>query len=162
MYSSPYCTRAFFSIRHYRHSEQGARGSTDHGQHAGVLYGELLLTEDETERAQSARKTSLLPGMFICTIASAAAAWLSDNYGVPIILMGLLIGLAPNFVTADERTHSGLDFASRIFLQFGIVVLGMQVTFTQIGALGLTPFAALLIVMESALGCGMLAGRMTR
>jgi len=140
----------------------GVRGSTDYGQHAGDLYGELLLIEDETERAQSARKTSLLPGLFICTIASAAAAWLSDNYGVPIILMGLLIGLALNFVTADERTHSGLDFASRIFLQIGIVVLGMQVTFTQIGALGLTPFAALLIVMATALGCGILAGRMAR
>lgn len=138
------------------------RESTDYGQHAGDLYGEFLLAEGGTNTGQPEPKSSLLPGLFICAIASAAAAWLSDNYGIPIILTGLLIGLALSFVASDPRTHSGLDFASRIFLQIGIVVLGMQVTFTQISALGITPFAALLVVMAAALGCGILAGRMSR
>jgi uncharacterized integral membrane protein (TIGR00698 family) len=138
------------------------QANTDYGQHAGDLYGELLLSDETLAESKPASKLQLLPGLAICAIASIAAAWLSDNYGIPIILMGLLIGLALNFVAADPRTHSGLDFASRIFLQIGIVVLGMQVTFAQISALGLTPFFALLAVMAVALSCGILAGCIVR
>lgn len=137
------------------------QGRSDYGQYAGDLYGDVLLGDDEAERPERQPKLRpLLPGLAICAIASIAAAWLSDNYGVPIILMGLLIGLALNFVVTDPRTHPGLDFASRTFLQIGIVILGMQVTFTQIGAIGPIPFVALLVVMGCALGFGMLGSRL--
>ena len=128
-------------------------------RHAGDLYGELLLADEAQHRATPAPKAPLFPGLAICAIASLAAAWLSDNYAMPIILMGLLIGLALNFVAADPRTHRGLDFVSRTFLRLGIVILGTQVTFAQIGALGPVPFIALLAVMAIAMGAGLLAGR---
>ncbi len=121
--------------------------------YAGDLYGELSLADDGTRTPRA----PVFPGLAICAIAAIAAAWLSEHYGVPIILMGLLIGLALNFVAADPRTHRGLDFASRTFLRIGIVILGTQVTIAQIGALGLVPFAALLVVMALAFA-GALAG----
>lgn len=135
---------------------------SDYGQYAGDLYGDVLLGDERANEPDRKPKLPLLPGLAICGIAGIAAAWLSDNYGIPIILMGLLIGLALNFVAADPRTHPGLDFASRTFLQIGIVILGMQVTFAQIGTLGLTPFLALLVVMTAALGCAILGSRLTR
>lgn len=139
------------------------RADNGYGQHAGDLYGELLLSEDRDDDPKPGfRPATLFPGLAICGIASIAAAWLSDNYGMPIILMGLLIGLALNFAAADPRTHPGLDFASRTFLRIGIVVLGMQVTFAQIGALGPTPFVALLIVMALAVGCGLAVARIAK
>ncbi len=102
----------------------------------------------------------LLPGLAICTIASLAAAFLSGQYGAPIILMGLLLGLALNFVASDPRTHPGLDFAGRTCLRIGIVLLGTQVTLMQIGALGPVPFAALLVVMGCAVAAALLAARL--
>ena len=138
------------------------QGRGDHGQYAGDLYGELLLGDDSARQPDRKPKLPLLPGLAICAIAGIAAVWLSDNYGIPIILTGLLIGLALNFVAADPRTHPGLDFASRIFLQTGIVILGMQVTFTRIGAIGPAPFLALLAVMALALGCGILGSRLAK
>ncbi|OZA61981.1 MAG: hypothetical protein B7X78_06850, partial [Sphingomonadales bacterium 39-62-4] len=45
------------------------------------------------------------------------------------------------------RSHMGLDFASRTCLRFGVVLLGLQVTFSQIGSLGPAPFAALVAIM---------------
>ena len=92
------------------------QGRNDFGQYAGDLYGEILIGDDTAGKPTKKTKLSLLPGLAICGIGGIAAAWLSDNYGIPIILMGLLIGLALNFVAADPRTHPGLDFASRTFL----------------------------------------------
>jgi uncharacterized integral membrane protein (TIGR00698 family) len=125
--------------------------------HAGDLYGDLALAE---QVQVSRRRRNLFPGLAICAIASAAAAWLSEHYGAPIILMGLLIGLSLNFIVSDTRTHAGLDFASKTCLRWGIVVLGTQVTFQQIGDLGPFPFLALLVVMACAMAAALLAARL--
>jgi uncharacterized integral membrane protein (TIGR00698 family) len=73
--------------------------------------------------------------------------------------MGLLIGLALNFITSEPRVHPGLDFVSKGCLRWGIVVLGTQVTVGQIGSLGPVPFIALLMVMAAAMGAGLLVAR---
>lgn len=125
------------------------------GVHAGDgADGPASGPSDEPPRA------GLLPGLAICGITSLAAAWLSAQYGVPIILMGLLLGLALNFVATDPRTHPGLDFAASTCLRIGIVLLGTQVTLMQIGGLGPVPFAALLVVMACAVGAALLAARL--
>ena len=125
--------------------------------YAGDLYCEMVLAE---ETAGSGPKPPILPGLAVCGVVAAAASWLSDHYGMPVILMGLLLGLALNFIAADVRTHRGLDFVSRVFLRLGIVVLGTQVTFAQIGAMGPLPFLALLLVMALAMAAGVLAARL--
>jgi len=124
----------------------------------GDLFGELHLAQTE---AGTAPKGSLFPGLAACAAAAAAAAWLSDHYGFPIILLGLLVGLALNFISANEATHRGLDFASRTFLRIGIVVLGLQVTFLQIAVLGPVPFAALIVIMTLTIGAGFLGARLS-
>ncbi|WP_159982230.1 MULTISPECIES: YeiH family protein [unclassified Novosphingobium] len=134
--------------------------STDH---AGDLYGEMFLVEQGAPSAPRRRLEEwklLWPGLAICGIASIAAAWLSEHYGAPIILMGLLIGLSLNFVTSEVRTHPGLDFVSKACLRWGIVVLGTQVTIAQIGDLGPVPFLALLTVMAAAMGTALLVARL--
>ncbi len=125
--------------------------------HGGDLFGEL----DLAERAAGApaKQHSLLPGLLLCGVASATAAWLSEHYGFPIMLLGLLVGLSLNFVTGDVRSHRGLDFASRSGLRVGIVMLGLQITLTQVGALGLGPFAALLAVMTIAFLAGLVGAK---
>lgn len=132
--------------------------------HAGDLYGELFLAEQRPARPRLPfvdEWQRLWPGFAVCAIASIAAAWLSEHYGAPIILMGLLIGLSLNFVTSEARTHPGLDFVSKGCLRWGIVVLGTQVTIAQIGGLGPVPFAALVLVMAAAMGAALLVARLT-
>jgi uncharacterized integral membrane protein (TIGR00698 family) len=141
--------------------------------HGGDLFGELQIAESEAP--PGSERDSLWPGLVLCGVAAATAAWLSEHYGFPIMLLGLLVGLSLNFVTRDPRTHRGLDFASRSCLRVGIVMLGLQVSFAEIAALGAVPFAALLVVMAvtflAGLGgarlvgqsgyCGVLAGGAT-
>ncbi len=128
--------------------------------YGGDLFGEMHLAGVEEPQSDTpSERLVLLPGLAICGVAAAAAAWLAEHYQFPIILLGLLIGLSLNFVARDVRTHAGLDFASRTGLRWGIVILGLQVTLAQIAALGAAPFAALLVVMGATILAGIVGAR---
>ncbi|WP_373487530.1 YeiH family protein [Blastomonas sp.] len=133
----------------------------DFDAYAGDLFGEIMLADTAPAQAERKPLSRYIPGFAICAIASAAAAWLSQNYGVPIILAGLLLGLALSFSAGDPRTHEGLDATSRHGLRIGIVLLGLQVTLMQIGAMGAVPFLGLALVMSAAIIAALLAARAT-
>jgi uncharacterized integral membrane protein (TIGR00698 family) len=138
------------------------RGSRpDFDAFAGDLFGEIMLANSVAAPATRKPLSRFVPGFAICAIASAAAAWLTQNYGVPVILAGLLLGLALNFAAGDPRTHEGLDATSRHGLRLGIMLLGFQVTLMQIAAMGVVPFLGLAAVMASALVAALLAARAT-
>ena len=126
--------------------------------HGGDLFGEFDYAERKAGAAPA--KPSLWPGLMLCGMAAASAAWLSEHYGFPIMLLGLLVGLSLNFITRDPATHRGLDFASTTCLRVGIVLLGLQVSVAQVSALGATPFAALLAVMAVAILAGIAGARL--
>lgn len=139
----------------------GKRGA-DFDAYAGDLFGELVLAESAPAQPVERKPfTRFVPGIAIAAIASAAAAWLSQNYGVPIILAGLLLGLALNFASGDVRTHDGLDAVSRHGLRAGIVLLGFQVTLMQVGAMGVVPFLGLAVVMAASVLAALFAARIT-
>lgn len=125
---------------------------------AADLFGEMHLAEAAPLPAEP--RETVFHGLAICAIAAAAAAWLSEHYHFPIILLGLLIGLSLSFVARDPRSHMGLDFASRTCLRLGVVLLGLQVTFTQIGSLGPEPFAALVGIMTVTFLAGIVGARL--
>ena len=132
----------------------------------GDLFGELYLSDQEGAAARAAARGDLprsrfLPGVTVVAVAAGTAAWLAEHYGFPIILLGLLLGLALNFAAREEATHPGLDLASRTCLRWGIVALGFQVTLAQVWALGPWPFAALLAIMGLSFGAGLLGARVS-
>lgn len=111
---------------------------------AADLYGELQL--DAAPQARR-RIRDYLPGALVTGIAALAAAWLADHYAAPLVLMGLLIGLAISFLSQDSRTHAGLDLMSQTALRIGIVLVGARVTADQLVELGPLPFALLIVIM---------------
>ena len=127
---------------------------------AGDLFGEVYQSEiaDPGERQTLA---GLLPGLLTCLIAALAAMWLAEHYGFPAILLGLLIGLALHFLADHPALGTGLDFAARHFLRIGIVLLGLQVTVMQIGAIGWLAFAGLLAIMMAAFGAGLIGAKLS-
>ena len=121
----------------------------------GDLYGEVLLGEAETTP-----RGPVWPGLLLCATAAGAAAWIADHYAFPVILLGLLIGLALNFAAQNEDTHRGLDLASGTFLRVGIVLLGFNVSFAQVAMIGGSGFLALVLVMALTLAAGILFARL--
>lgn len=122
---------------------------------AADLYGDLL----DVAPSPKLGWRSYLPGLLMTGVASLAAAYLSEHYGAPLMLMGLLIGLAFNFVNADARLHAGLGFASKTLLRWGIVLVGLQVTFAQIASLGWVAFVAIAAMIALVTMTGTLVAR---
>ena len=127
---------------------------------AADLFGDLLEIESRPTAARArSRLLAYVPGLAITTLAALAAAWLGDHYHAPLMLMGLLIGLAFNFLNADERLHPGLGFASKTLLRWGIVLVGLQVTVWQIAALGWPSFVAIGLMILVVMAAGTLTSR---
>ncbi|SNS38957.1 conserved hypothetical integral membrane protein [Sphingomonas laterariae] len=114
---------------------------------AADLYGDL-------EPAPVVRWQDYGPGLILATLATLAAAYLSERYGAPLTLMALLVGLALNFLSADQRLAPGLAFASRTLLRWGIVLVGARITLGQIVDLGPAAFAAIVLILALTLLSG--------
>ncbi|MFM9827164.1 MAG: YeiH family protein [Sphingomonas sp.] len=119
---------------------------------AADLYGDI-------EPSPKARWQDYLPGLIVVGAGTLSAGFISDHYGAPLTLMALLIGLALNFLSADARLAPGLAFASRSLLRWGIVLVGVRVTFGQIAALGPVALLAVLVIVALVIGAGVLAAR---
>lgn len=126
----------------------------------GDLFGEIYLAKQDNAPGAPPRGP-LMPGLFVTFAAAGAAAWLSEHYGFPVILMGLLVGLSLNFVSRDPAVHRGLDFAGQTFLRLGIVALGLQVTLDQVRELGIEAVLALVAVMAIAFVAGIGGARIS-
>lgn len=123
---------------------------------AADLYGDLLEYEAP---AQPKRLPAHLPGLLVAGVAALAASYLSEHYGAPLMLMGLLLGLSLNFVNVVPQLHPGLNFASKTLLRWGIVLLGTQITLSQIASLGLAGFGAVVVIIALVTLTGLLAAR---
>ncbi len=124
------------------------------------LYGEILLASNDAP-ARKRVLSEYFPGIITVAIAAAAAAWFSEHYKMPVVLAGLLIGLALNFVSAEPKVHAGLDLCGTSFLRWGIVLLGTQVTAMQIGSLGIVSLIGLICIMSVVIGAGLLGAKLS-
>lgn len=122
---------------------------------AADLYCDLL--EYETARPKGLR--AHVPGLLVAGIAALAATHLSEHYGMPRMLLGLLIGLALNFVNVVPELAPGLAFASRTLLRWGIVLLGTQITLAQISDLGFGGLAAVAAIIAVVTLAGTVTAR---
>jgi uncharacterized integral membrane protein (TIGR00698 family) len=88
-----------------------------------------------------ARGRLLLPGLLVSLVIAAAASFLSDHYGAPVMLFALLLGMAMHFLSADARCAAGIEFASKTVLRIGVALLGIRITLGDVQSLGWQPAA---------------------
>lgn len=76
------------------------------------------------------------PGLLLSATIALAVRFVSDHLGGPAMLYALLFGMAFNFLTEDERFARGIYVASRNILRFGVALLGLRITTTEVMDLG--------------------------
>lgn len=109
--------------------------------------------------AARARWQARLPGLAIATLVALSAAFLSEHYGAPAMLLAILIGLALHFLAEDPKNRVGLDFAAKGLLRFGIALLGLRISFAMFAELGLPVLGLIVFAVVATIGFGVLASR---
>jgi uncharacterized integral membrane protein (TIGR00698 family) len=102
----------------------------------------------------------LLPGVLASGVLAAAAAFLSQHYGAPVMLMALLLGMAMNFLAAEGACVPGIEFTARTVLRLGVALLGLRITLVQIAALGGQPIALVLVSVALTIGTSIAVARL--
>ena len=100
-----------------------------------------------------------LPGIMACGVVAAAATFLSDHYGAPVMLFALLLGIAMNFLSQEGPCVPGIGFTARALLRVGVALLGLRITAAQVVALGWQPIIGVVLCVASTIGLSMLAAR---
>ena len=95
-----------------------------------------------TDIPLAARGRALAPGLMLAVTVAMAAQFLSGHYGVPVMLMAILLGMPLHFLAEDDRAGPGIDFAARTLLRAGVALLGLRVSLDMVAAIG-WPFVAL-------------------
>ena len=119
---------------------------------AADLFGDI-------EASPAQRWQDYWPGLAVVAAGTLAAGFVADRYGAPLTLMALLFGLALNFLSADPRLAAGTGFASRNLLRYGIVLVGIRVTFAQVWSLGPVALVAVIGIVALTIGVGVFAAR---
>ncbi|MGD2009025.1 MAG: putative sulfate exporter family transporter, partial [Cellvibrionales bacterium] len=69
------------------------------------------------------------PGVAVAAAVALVATFLSQRYGAPAMLLGLLLGMAFHFLNDAPRVGPGLEFAAVQCLRMGVALLGLRLTF---------------------------------
>ena len=91
---------------------------------------------------------------------AAAACFLSEHYGAPVMLFALLLGMGLNFLADDTKCKAGIEFTARTVLRVGIALLGMRITLSQITALGWQPIALVLTLVAVTITVSIVVAKM--
>lgn len=97
---------------------------------------------------------SLAGGIMLSLLIAAAATFLSEHYGAPVMLFALLIGMAFHFVSSDDRCAPGIEFSAKTLLRLGVGLLGLRLSVVDVASIGYGPVLAVVGFVLATLACG--------
>ncbi|MDA7647927.1 putative sulfate exporter family transporter [Alphaproteobacteria bacterium] len=119
----------------------------------------MSLFKDVKSHHIQGRIKLLFPGVLAAVTVAIASRFLADQYGSPIMLFALLLGMAFHFLYQDKICCHGIDFASKNVLQFGVALLGLGVTIDQVVSIGIVPLVVVMFAIFLTLISGPLLAR---
>ncbi len=105
------------------------------------------------------RLRALFPGVMACAVVAAAATFLGQHYGAPVLLFALLLGLSMNFLSVTGPCSAGIEFCARNLLRVGVALLGLRITLDQVAALGWRPVLLVVLCVALTIAVSMVAAR---
>lgn len=105
---------------------------------------------------QFAHIKTFFPGVVVALTIAAAANFLSEHYGAPVMLFAILIGMAFNFLMDGSPCIKGIEFCAKGLLKIGVALMGIRVTIEQILSLGFTPILYVILCVIATIGFGVL------
>ena len=106
-----------------------------------------------------ARCAVLWPGLAMSAVVAVAALFLAEHYGAPVMLFALLLGMAVNFLSDDERCKPGIEFVARLVLRWGVALLGLKITLDQVQSLGWQSVFMVVLAVSLTIGLGIVVAK---
>src|ERR1035438_5130674 len=103
--------------------------------------------------------SAIAPGVAATLIVALAATYLSDHYPAPPVIFALLLGMALNQLSAEARYAPGINVSARTLLRISVALLGLRITFGQIGELGWSTAAMVIVTVPLTIGFGWLLAK---
>src|SRR5580698_8830558 len=113
-------------------------------------------------KGSRAYAATLGPGLAATFIVALAATYLSDHYGAPPVIFALLLGMALNALSAEPRYTPGIDVSARTVLRVSVALLGLRITFNQVGDLGWSTAMMVLVAVPLTIGFGWVLARILK
>lgn len=110
-------------------------------------------------RVQQAR--TMVPGLIATIVVALAATYLSDHYNAPSMVFALLLGMALNTLPGDPRYAPGIALSARTLLRISVALLGLRITFAQVGELGWSTAAMVVCAVPLTIGFGWVMSKLT-
>lgn len=116
------------------------------------------------------RLRDIAPGAALALAIAVAAHWLAGWLGTTVlslprspvsgITLAILLGLAlANLVALPAAVQCGMQFALTTMLRFGIVLLGLRLSVTEVGEIGLRSLPIIVAAIATALLVALLVTR---
>ncbi len=105
-------------------------------------------------KALRASGGALAPGLAATIVVALASTYLSDHYRAPPVIFALLLGMALNTLSAEPRYQPGIDVSARVLLRISVALLGLRITFAQVGELGWSTAAMVVLTVPLTIGFG--------
>jgi len=103
-----------------------------------------------------------LPGTLIAFLIAAAAQYISNSMGGPVMLYALLFGISLGFLSEDEKCQPGVLFASKSLLRVGVALLGVQITWMEVASLGWSTILLAISAVVLTISVGVLIARVLK
>lgn len=100
-----------------------------------------------------------IPGLLVSLVIAMSTSFLSENYGGPQLLYALLIGLSLHFLYLQDTVRPGIDFCAKTILRLGVALLGIRITFSDIGAIGINTGLMVICAVLLTVALGFLLAR---
>jgi uncharacterized integral membrane protein (TIGR00698 family) len=103
--------------------------------------------------------SNLGPGIASTLIVGLAATYLSDHYHAPPVIFALLLGMALNQLSTEARYAPGINVSARNLLRISVALLGLRITFGQIGSLGWSTAVMVMVTVPLTIAFGWAAAK---
>ncbi|MBX3597762.1 MAG: YeiH family protein [Rhizobiaceae bacterium] len=123
----------------------------------------MSIASSQTQILHKPFGSSLLPGIMIAGLTAVAAYQLRQLPGLAVLspmIIAVAIGiLYANIVGMPDHAKPGITFCQKSLLRFAIVLLGFQLTLTQVSTIGASGIAIIATVLILTFVLTMLLGR---
>ena len=114
-------------------------------------------------RARSLRDRVITtaPGVLLALTVAAAAGFVADHYGGPVMLLALLIGLSLAFLSEGPRAGPGIRLCAKRVLRIGVALLGLRIAVSDVIALGGGVVALIVVGIAVTITAALVASRLS-